>query len=70
MIVERSDAKLTQAQVREIRTAYKFRTAEQNIYTLAAKYGVSRNTIWRIVKNKTYRELSRYDHLERNSSNL
>jgi len=70
MIVERSDAKLTQAQVREIRAAYKFRDSGKNTYTLAAEYGVARNTIWRIVTNKTYRELSRYDHLERNSINL
>ena len=53
---ERFEAKLTNAQAREIRERYKPYNREASAYALAKEYGVSQHIISNIVNKKTYKE--------------
>jgi hypothetical protein len=52
-----SHAKVTAAQVQEIRAAYWYRNGRSNIHELAAKYGISHITAGAIVSGRTWRHL-------------
>jgi hypothetical protein len=59
MIVEKSTQKLTPDQVREIRATYKRgrRGSGNSLKDLAPKYGVSKNTMHRVVTGQIYKEV-------------
>lgn len=50
-------AKLSDEDVKFIRTHYKKRCKVWNTYTLAAKFGVTNGTIGAVVRNESYKEL-------------
>ena len=49
--------KLTAEQIQEIRRTYRRRDKDYGINALAKKYNVGINTIWRIVKNLTFKNI-------------
>lgn len=49
------DTKLTAEQVHEIRRTYRYRSKDANMRVLAEHFGVSINTIYKIIRNKIWR---------------
>lgn len=52
-------ARLTQAQVKEIRSQYRWRSHEFNCLALARRYGVAYQTIWDIVHERYWKRESK-----------
>jgi len=59
MIVEKSTQKLTPDQVREIRAEYRRgrRGSGNSLKDISLKYGVSKNTMHRVVTGQIYKEV-------------